>query len=104
MSNDTISRVVRIVPGIMLITAVGSWEYSYYQLLRITVCSAAIYLVWYFANLKIQWLIWAFLAAAILFNPIAPIYLDRSTWQLIDILFGLLFIGSLGVTTKYIEK
>lgn len=96
------SLVVRIVAGLMLLIALGDHPYSYYQLLRIIVCGASIFLTWYFMQAKIEWLGWAFIVPAILFNPIFPIYMDKSTWQLFDLVFGIAFLASL--STYGIEK
>ncbi len=101
MTNHyTASKIVRIAAGLMLIAALASWEYSYYQILRVVVCSASIYLVWYFFQTKTQWLAWLFIVAALLFNPIAPVYLDKSVWQLLDIAFATLYLASLAVDKK----
>lgn len=99
-NHHTTSKIVRVVVGLMLIAALGSWEYSFYQLLRVAVCSASIYLVWYFFQTKTQWLAWLFIVSALLFNPIAPVYLDKSVWQLLDITFAILFLGSLAIGKK----
>ena len=99
-STKQLSAGIRVVVGIMLLLAIGDLPYSYYQLLRIVVCGASIFLVWYFIKSKIEWLGWAFIIPAILFNPLLPIYLAKSTWQLFDLLFGVMFIASLGAYSK----
>ena len=95
-----LSLIVRAVSGLMLLFALEDQPYSYYQTLRIVVCGASIFLAWYFIQAKIEWLGWIFIIPAILFNPIFPIYMDRSTWQLLDLVFGLMFIVSLCAYSK----
>lgn len=90
-----LSLVVRGIAGLMLLIALGDQPYSYYQLLRIIICGASIFLVWYFIQVKIEWLGWLFIVPAILFNPILPIYMDKTTWQLWDLVFGVVFLASL---------
>ncbi len=100
MERNQLSTVVRVVAGAMLLLALGSWEYSYYQLLRIVVCGASIFLAWHlFDTKKVGWA-WAFVVTAILFNPLAPIYLARETWQMIDFAAAALFFASFSAETK----
>lgn len=95
-----LSVAVRVITGVMLLLAIGDLPYSYYQLLRLVVCGASIFLIWYFIKSKIEWLGWAFIIPAILFNPLFPIYMDKSTWKLLDLLFGVLFLVSLSAYSK----
>lgn len=90
-----LSLIVRVVAGLMLLFAIGDHAYSYYQLLRLVICGASIFLIWYFLQAKIEWLGWLFIVPAIVFNPIFPIYMDKSTWQLLDLIFGVGFLASL---------
>lgn len=91
---------VRILAGVMLLLAIGNWPYSYYQLLRIAVCGASIFLIWYFQKINMKPLSMIFLFPAILFNPIAPFYLDKQFWHTLDMIFGLLFLASLSADYK----
>jgi hypothetical protein len=95
-----LSFAVRAASGLMLIIALGEQPYSYYQILRIVICGASIFLVWYFIQVKLEWLGWLFIVPAILFNPVLPIYLEKSTWQLLDLIFGIMFLGSLTTYKK----
>ena len=77
-------KVAAIIAAIMLLLALASWPYGYYQLLRIVVCGTA----GYGAYLALQadqhpWL-WILGAVAILFNPIFPIHFDRGVWRILD--------------------
>lgn len=95
-----LSLVVRVAAGLMLLLALGDHPYSYYQILRIVVCGASIFLIWYFIQAKIEWLGWVFIIPAILFNPVFPIYMEKSTWQFLDLLFGVMFLGSLSTYSR----
>lgn len=81
-----------IVAIILLITAfvdlgVGI---AYYQLLRwmTTICAVLLAIRFYEKN---QGLFITFCIIAILFNPIAPIYLGRSLWRIVDALTAIIF-------------
>lgn len=89
------SRALRLIAGILLLGALGTWPYAYYQILRWTVVIAGGYSAWIlFSDKRIGWA-WFFTAAAILFNPIAPIYMQKSDWYIFDVVIGMAFLISL---------
>ena len=71
----------------MLVAALAPWPYGYYTLLRWVVCLSACFVawVWYDAYEQPTPMVWAFGAVAILFNPLAPIHLNREIWSMIDL-------------------
>ena len=73
--------------------ALFSWPYAYYQILKILVFCVVIY-YFYMGNKNHKHLPAPLvaLALAILFNPIAPIYLSRSTWSFLNIICGVYFL------------
>ncbi|HVU06625.1 MAG TPA: DUF6804 family protein [Candidatus Paceibacterota bacterium] len=86
MRNKGYSGTLSTVSGIMLLAAIPfGWPYFYFQLLRWVVCTTAIVNA-YEANKK-QRRRWVFIMAgiAVLFNPIAPIFLSRGVWAIIDL-------------------
>lgn len=94
VEHKQISAIVKVVAGIMLLLALGSWGYSYYQILRVVVCASSIYLAWHMFELKQSGWGWGFVASAALFNPVFPVYLDRSVWQIIDVAVAVFFFAS----------
>lgn len=84
----------------VLLGAMGSHPYSYYQILRWVVCISAAYTAYLYIQHERTGLFWLFAAMAVLFNPIAPIYLDRDTWQLLDLGAAAIFIVSAFLKTK----
>ncbi|RKY06287.1 MAG: hypothetical protein DRP56_07695 [Planctomycetota bacterium] len=87
-----------LIPGtiaaVMLFLALAPWPYGYYQLLRLIVCSIAVYFVVTTLHCQKNWAIWLFGFIAILFNPLIPIYLTREIWIPVDMVCGILFIVS----------
>lgn len=85
-------NLVSIVPGIiaiaMLVLALFAWPYAYYIFLKFVVTGMAAYYAYYLYQvngLHGAWF-WVFIFAAILFNPLMPIYLgDRGVWSIIDV-------------------
>jgi membrane associated rhomboid family serine protease len=84
-----------ILLAVFLIIAAegGRHAYGFYVVLRLTATMGAAY--WavrvYSAGLR-GWL-WAFLAVAVLLNPILPVRMHRADWQPIDPGLGVLLLG-----------
>ena len=77
-----------VIAAALLIAATAPLPYGYYKFLRIAVCSFAIIVAicsWDSHRTIAQ--IWtvAFIALAILFNPLAPISMRRAVWFYWDI-------------------
>lgn len=75
-----------ILAGIMLLLAIPSiWPYSYYQILRWVVAIVASYNAYLaYESKQNNWMIIMGITA-VLFNPIVPIHLDKSTWGFFDL-------------------
>ncbi len=93
-----------IIAAIMLLWALASWPYGYYQLLRFIVCAISVYIAYMAYNWQKVWAVWLFGFVAILFNPFAPIHLSREFWQPIDIVCAILFIAIAFVLKKPKEE
>jgi hypothetical protein len=74
-----------IVAAVMLLVAIFPWNYSFYPVLRIVVTISAAYAAYYFFERDDSQSGIILTLIAILFNPIAPIYLDKGIWIPIDI-------------------
>ncbi len=84
------NKTLSLIAGIMLLLAVPSiWPYGFYQFLRWIVSVSAVFNAYqtYKINLK-GWSV-VMIVVAILFNPIAPIYLDKGVWVLIDVVVAI---------------
>lgn len=75
-----------IVVAILSALAIFEWPYGYYQFLRLAVFAVAIYYLYaaskYQVKIPAKWLLIGF---GLLFNPIAPITLERSTWAFFNL-------------------
>lgn len=81
-----------IIPIIMLFLSLGQWPYGYFILLRWIVTAGAIIVIINAFYNDIDWAKVLFIFIAILFNPIAPIYLSREVWIPIDVVVGCIFV------------
>ncbi|HYG23360.1 MAG TPA: DUF6804 family protein [Verrucomicrobiae bacterium] len=78
----------------LLFGALGENPYSYYTLLRWVVACLAGYCAFERWKAGSRGWTWAFSVIAVLFNPVAPVHLDRAAWALIDVSVGIVFLGS----------
>lgn len=70
------------------------WPYGYYQFLRLAVTALAIWLA--AAAIRQQATAWTILGVglALLYNPILPVYLKRTTWLPIDLVASVLCVAA----------
>ncbi|MFC1771175.1 DUF6804 family protein [Candidatus Margulisiibacteriota bacterium] len=87
--------ILKTIAILTLLFALADNPYGYYQLLRWFICGLSAYLAYQnYSHNRNVWL-WIFVCIAVLFNPIAPIHLNRETWQPIDIFVAILFFISI---------
>lgn len=79
----------------MLIASLGDWQYDYYTLMRVVVCVTGGWSAYQYFTGDNEGMGVIFGIIAVLFNPIAPIHLDRSLWAILDIAAAGVFIFSL---------
>ena len=79
------------IAALFLLGALGDWPYSYYQLLRWVVCAAGAYSAYIAYNQGRTGWTGLFAIVAVLFNPIAPFYMERETWQTLDMVAAIPF-------------
>ena len=92
MSHFTIAR---LVAAGALVLAVGPLPYGYYTLLRLFVCGVSAYTAYAAHEWDLRVWVWVFGAVALVFNPLVPLRLDRSSWAVIDVMAAGLFLVSL---------
>lgn len=74
------AAIVFLILGILPV-----WPYDYYILLRWIVSGTALY-IFVRASEKAEIKRLSFILIAILYNPLIPIYLNRSVWTLFDLI------------------
>ena len=80
-----------IISGVLLLWALSLHPYSYFQFLRWFIFISATYTAYKYSNGKNKTWVWVFGIIAVVFNPIIPFYMAKDTWQLIDVVAGVLF-------------
>lgn len=71
-----------------------SLPFAYYQLMNWAVVGGALMAVWQSYKMNALLPMWLFALVAVIFNPIAPIYLSAFTWQIADMVVIILFAVS----------
>lgn len=88
------NKTLSIISGIMLLLAIPSmWPYGYYQIIRWVVSITGVSVAHEAYQKKLMGWAVTMIIVAILFNPIAPIYLAKGTWILIDIVVAILMFS-----------
>ena len=82
------------IVAVLLLLAVLPLPYFYYQLLRIVVTLiAAVNAYKFYEDNQMAWVL-VFGIIALIWNPIFPIYMDKSVWMISDIIgAGVFFFG-----------
>ena len=93
----SISRLVWIVPAILLVAAIAQLPYGYYTFVRIVTCGCAALLAVVGFRERPSSQAWSIVHSliAVLFNPILPIHLNRSAWFFLDLGTAGVFIAHL---------
>lgn len=90
MSSTALSR---LVAAILLFVAIIHLPIGFYTFLRIIITGIAVYNAYEVRNDTSKAWFAFFIVAAIVFNPLIPIYLGhKSLWRPVDIVFGIAFL------------
>lgn len=82
----TADKLAAIIPALLLIAAVfGQWPYGLYTLIRVIVCGCAIYLAVKSKGTGGAVWPWIMGGVAVLFNPILPVRMQWSEWEIADL-------------------
>jgi hypothetical protein len=90
-----LSLVVCILSAGALLAAILPLPYGYYTFLRLFIALAAVYVAYAGYRMGVLWLVLLFACLAVLFNPIAPVYLSKSVWQPINAVAAMAFMGGM---------
>ena len=96
-NEENFTKYFIILNIFMLFGVIIEWPYGYYTMLRWITCIASILIAFKAFEKNIDWAKVVFIVIAILFNPLAPIYLSRSIWIPLDIVTAILFIFAIRI-------
>lgn len=89
-SGDTVKKLAILLPSgiisMLMIMALFDNPYGFYQFLRIIIPLLAGFVAYkIYQHDEDSKYVWFFVGVAVLFNPLAPIYLDRSVWAVLNL-------------------
>ena|ERR1035437_9188994 len=105
MKKNIQENWLTVITGVMLLLAIPSiWPYGYFNILRWVVTGVALYNAYLALESKKN--SWAFIMGiiVILFNPIAPIFLQKQTWVVLDLITAIVMFVSVGKLKIYGES
>jgi len=85
----------KILAILILLGALANNPYGYYQFLRWLILGIGAYSAYFAYNTGKKAWAWIFGIVAVVFNPIIPFYLQRDTWQFIDVVVAIIFFISI---------
>ena len=94
------SHWLKLIAIAMLIGALWNFPFVYYQLMNWVVVGASLVTVEQAYQRKNATLAWLFALVAVVFNPLAPLYLRADVWHVADITASVLFVISFFFITK----
>ena len=89
-----------VASAILFGCLIDGLPYGYFQILRWVVCGVCGYRGYLAYTLDKKAWMWVFVFSAVLFNPIAPIHLDREVWAVVDIALAVVLLVSLGTVKQ----
>lgn len=95
MKNNIKENWFKILGIVILLLALGSLPYGYYQFLRWAITIIGAYSAYLAYEQKNVTLTWIFGLMAILFNPIIPFTFEKNVWQTIDVITAIIIIINL---------
>ncbi|SIO56175.1 hypothetical protein SAMN05443247_08214 [Bradyrhizobium erythrophlei] len=102
MQTKSLPSTLWIIPAILLVIAVWRLPYGYYTFVRIVVCGSAAFIALVSFKEHAPTYVWPtlLLAIATLFNPLIPIFLDRTTWFYLDLSAATAFLVHLFIVRQ----
>lgn len=103
------NSVVWLAFGFLALAGLNGWfkldlPYSYFELLRLTVTTAFVWLAWkaHKSNQQLKVAVWV--VGALVFNPIRELSFDENIWQIIDLIGAGLLAYELGLLKKCLDN
>jgi len=95
--NGFIKYLIFFSVLILFNAAIHNTHYGYYAFVRCIICITSILIAFQAFKKNIDWAKVVFIIIAIIFNPLAPIYLSRNIWMPIDIIAAILFVFAIRI-------
>jgi uncharacterized membrane protein len=101
-SQRRLGKLPALISALLLLAAVfGHWPYGFYTLMRLVVCGCSAYLAVKANSARSVAWTWILGGMAVLFNPVLPIRMHRSDWQILDALAAITFLVFVSVFKRH---
>jgi hypothetical protein len=87
------STALQYACALLLLVGMLPLPYSYYQVLRVIVCLASVFLAFKAIMQNETMLVAILLIIALIFNPVAPLYFKKDVWRIIDFVTAMVFVA-----------
>jgi hypothetical protein len=93
--NNTTQNIIKLFLAGLFLGCLASMPYGYYQLVRTLGMVGFAALAWADSGKSNKALCIIWVASAVLINPLFKIALGRTLWNVIDVIWAILLIGTL---------
>ena len=83
-----------VIVAVLSLLALADWPYGYYTFLRWVILVSSGLLIYTSYELHKKFWVIVGVALLLLWNPIAPVHLDREIWAVLNVVAALLFGAS----------
>ena len=95
------SKLLRLGAAALLLLAIADLPYGYYTFLRWAIAILSGFVAFQSYENDATGMAMVFAIVAILFNPVVPIYFDKDTWIVIDLVVGILLLVSVFIRATH---
>lgn len=88
--TPTLLRALAYVGAGLSVLALANMPYGFYTFLRLALTIVAVVLAVQSHRLQQQGWMWVMIAIAVVWNPLVPVFLDRSVWSVLNIVAAIL--------------
>ena len=98
-------KQLNIILAVLLLLCLFKMPYGYYTLMRLAATVGFASMEYKYYEMKMETLVWTFVALALLVQPLVKIALGRDVWNIVDVAVAvLLIVLTFAVNKKTIEK
>ena len=99
--NNTTQNIIKLFLAGLFLGCLASMPYGYYQLVRTLGMVGFAALAWADSNKPSKVLTIVWIASAVLINPLFKIALGRTLWNVIDVIWAIVLIGTIFIRQQH---
>jgi hypothetical protein len=99
--NNTTQNIIKLLLAVLFLGCLASMPYGYYQLVRTLGMVGFAALAWADSGKSNKALCIIWVASAVLINPLFKIALGRTLWNIVDVIWVMLLIGTIFIRHQH---